>query len=118
MEGFPNGLVEGMACGPGAVFSNCMSGPAEILSDRFAEVVGQQEILEEAYGILVPVMDDQKNLDPKVITQEERRLAALLEELLQDEAHLEKLAKAAKVRAAHLSDQAYADTIRRIARES
>ena len=115
MEGFPNALVEGMACGGGAVFSNCMSGPAEILSDRFEEVVGKQEILEEAWGILVPVMDDKKNLDPEVITKEERCLADLLTRLLEDEAKLKLLAQKAKKRAAQFSDEAYAQTIRRIA---
>lgn len=115
MEGFPNALVEGMACGPGAVFANCMSGPAEILSDRFEEVVGKQEVLEEAYGILIPVMDDKKNLDPTVFTEEEKRLAELLTELLMDSERLEVLAQAAKVRAAHFSDEAYAQTILRIA---
>lgn len=115
MEGFPNALVESMACGPGAVFSNCMSGPAEILSDRFEEVVGKQEFMREKYGILVPVMDDKKNLDPKVITEEEKRLADLLEELLCDEEKLSELSAAAKVRAAWFSDEAYAEKIRRIA---
>lgn len=115
MEGFPNALVESMACGPGAVFSNCMSGPAEILSDRFEEVVGKQEFMREKYGILVPVMDDKKNLDPKVITEEEKRLADLLEELLCDEEKLSELSAAAKMRAAWFSDEAYAEKIRRIA---
>jgi len=115
MEGFPNGLVEGMACGLGAVFSNCMSGPAEILSDRFETVVGKQEIMQEAYGILVPVMDSQKNLDPKVFTEEEHRLAELLENLLNDPTHLAGLSQAARKRAAHFSDEAYAAAIRRIA---
>lgn len=62
MEGFPNALVEAMSCRLPAVFSNCMSGPAEILSDRFEDVVGKQEVLRERYGILFRVMDDQKNL--------------------------------------------------------
>ena len=115
MEGFPNALVECMACGVGAVFANCMSGPAEILSDRFAEVVGKQEVLEEAYGILIPVMDDKKNLDPAVFTEEEKKLAELLTALLTDSVHLKKLVQAAKVRAAHFSDEAYAQTILRIA---
>ena len=92
-----------------------MSGPAEILSDRFEEVVGKQEILEEAWGILVPVMDDKKNLDPEVITKEERCLADLLTRLLEDEAKLKLLAQKAKKRAAQFSDEAYAQTIRRIA---
>ena len=115
MEGFPNGLVEGMACGPGAVFANCMSGPAEILSDRFEQIVGKQEILEEAYGILIPVMEEKKNLDPAVLTREEQELADLLTELLRDRQRLDSLAQRAKVRAAMFSDQAYAETIRRIA---
>ena len=51
------------------VFSNCMSGPAEILSDRFEDVVGKQEVLRERYGILIPVMDYHKNLDPNEITE-------------------------------------------------
>lgn len=72
MEGFPNALVEAMSCRLPAVFSNCMSGPAEILSDRFEDVVGKQEVLRERYGILIPVMDDQKNLDPNEITEEEK----------------------------------------------
>lgn len=115
MEGFPNALVESMACGPGAVFSNCMSGPAEILSDRFEEVVGKQAFLREKYGILVPVMEDKKNLDPGVITAEEEKLADLLEELLCDEAKLSELSAAAKVRAAQFSDEAYAEKILKIA---
>lgn len=115
MEGFPNALVETMACGAGAVFSNCMSGPAEILSDRFLEVVGKQEVLEEKYGILVPVMDDQKNLEAAVITEEEKRLADLLEQLLKNEKRLEQLAEAARQRAAQFSDEAYAKKILTIA---
>lgn len=118
MEGFPNALVEAMSCGLPAVFSNCMSGPAEILSDRFPEVTGRQEVLCEAYGILIPVMDDSKNLDPLVITQEERRLAELLGGLLSDEKRLTLMAEASQKRAAQFSDEAYAQRILQISRQA
>lgn len=117
MEGFPNALVEAMSCGLPAVFSNCMSGPAEILSDRFSQVVGKQEVLCEAFGVLVPVMDDCKNLDPSVVTEEERRLAELLTELLCDEERLAQMAQASRNRAGQFSDEAYAREILRIAGE-
>lgn len=115
MEGFPNALVEAMSCGLPAVFSNCMSGPAEILSDRFEEVTGRQEVLCEAYGVLIPVMDDKKNLDPSFFSQEERKLAALLASLLQDEERLGQMAQASRLRAAQFNDEAYAARIRKIA---
>lgn len=118
MEGFPNSLVEAMGNGLPAVHSNCRSGPAEILSDRFEEVKDLQAYSEEAYGILVPLMDPEKNLDASVFTEEERRLAAVLTELLQDEERMKRLSCAAKERAEQFSEEVYRDRILRIAQES
>ena len=50
MEGFPNALVEAMSCRLPAVFSNCMSGPAEILSDRFEDVVENRKCFGNVTG--------------------------------------------------------------------
>ena len=62
-------------------------------------------MLRERYGILIPVMDDQKNLDPNEITEEEKQLAALLEELLTEEAKLQELSRCAKERADQFDDK-------------
>ena len=114
-EGFPNAMTEAMTLGCPVVATNCMTGPAEILTEDYRTAQRAEGVLEGEYGILVPPLDPEENLDPSRITAEQKRLAEVICGLLSDPEKLRAYGEAAKRRAADFGEEAYGDRFCRIA---
>ena len=86
-EGFPNALVEAMACDLAIVSADCMTGPGEILRKEFtSEKATDVEIAD--YGVLTPMIEGNEEIYAKA-----------LELILTDEALRDRLKKEAVNRA-------------------
>lgn len=92
-EGFPNAMVEAMSMGLPVIATDCMTGPREILEDR--------------YGILIPNMSPEEDFDPHNITEEERGLAQQIVTLLEDEEQMAHYREMAVKRAGDYTAESY-----------
>lgn len=102
-EGFPNAMVEAMSMGLPVIATDCMTGPREILEDR--------------YGILIPNMSPAEDFDPENITDEERNLAREITMLLEDKDKLGRYREMAVKRAGDYTAESYIEKIREWAEE-
>jgi N-acetylgalactosamine-N,N'-diacetylbacillosaminyl-diphospho-undecaprenol 4-alpha-N-acetylgalactosaminyltransferase len=73
-EGFPNVLVEAMACGLPVISTDCQSGPREILQGQNSPLLPNCEIEITPYGLLVPLDNVQQYANAMNILIEDNQL--------------------------------------------
>lgn len=116
-EGFPNALIEAMACGLPCISVNCKTGPAEILNEDYQKCSRQDMVYEGDFGVITPVFTGEKNLAPDYFTKEEEIYAKELQKILQYQERYCYYKEKALERAGDFGMEAYVANIEKLMQE-
>ncbi|MBE5839879.1 MAG: glycosyltransferase [Butyrivibrio sp.] len=115
-EGFPNAVLEAMALKKPLISADCKTGPREILLNEnqynalIKEIPNGDSItkpIEGEFGILVPDMSEEVNMDPEDISDEERVLADQIIALLDSDEKMKHYSEKAYERALFYTPEKY-----------